>query len=233
MHTALASTTRRRLLELLQVSQVPRDVHDLAAQVGRHTSTVRFHLEVLRTAGLVARVPRAPSGTGRPRSAYVDITADGTQGVPPYQGLAALLAAHLSDSASDRTARAERAGRTWAEQAVPRPRDDAHSMDDAAARVTRLFAELGFQPALIATAAGHQIELHACPFRAVAREHPEVVCSVHLGLLRGSLARLGVQAEASLQPFLEPELCVARLRPPSSSTGDVSCAAGGGSAPPG
>jgi hypothetical protein len=42
-----------------------------------------------------------------------------------------------------------------------------------------------------------------------------VVCTVHLGLLRGALRRFGVpprQARlAGLRPFVEPELCVADI----------------------
>jgi predicted ArsR family transcriptional regulator len=80
--------------------------------------------------------------------------------------------------------------------------------------VTRLFAELGFDPELGGDEAGRQIRLHACPFRDAARANPEVVCSIHLGLLRGTLARLGAPpTTAQLLPFVEPELCVAQLTP--------------------
>jgi NAD-dependent dihydropyrimidine dehydrogenase PreA subunit len=41
----------------------------------------------------------------------------------------------------------------------------------------------------------------------VARDHPEVVCAVHLGLLRGSLTRLDTCAAPRLVPFVEPEPC--------------------------
>ncbi len=58
---------------------------------------------------------------------------------------------------------------------------------------------------------GPQISLHACPFRAVAREHPDVVCAIHLGLLRGSLERLGARVSSRLRPFVEPDLCVAEI----------------------
>ncbi|WP_407068222.1 ArsR family transcriptional regulator, partial [Lapillicoccus sp.] len=55
VHTALASSTRRRLLELLRGADTARDVHELGEAVGLHPSTVRFLLETLRQAGLVAR----------------------------------------------------------------------------------------------------------------------------------------------------------------------------------
>jgi len=79
--------------------------------------------------------------------------------------------------------------------------------------VTGVFAELGFDPRLTDSGDGRQNALRACPFRDLARAQPEVVCSVHLGLLRGTLAQLGaLPATAQLLPFVEPELCLARLR---------------------
>lgn len=57
------------------------------------------------------------------------------------------------------------------------------------------------------------IELRGCPFRDAAVEHPEVVCSAHRGLLDGTVERLGHDTgEATLLPFVEPELCLVRLR---------------------
>lgn len=52
--------------------------------------------------------------------------------------------------------------------------------------MTGLFAEPGFEPELARKGEQLQIRLHACPFRVVAAEHSEVVCSLHLGLLRGA-----------------------------------------------
>ncbi len=210
VHAALASPTRRRLLELLRAGDTPRDAHDLARAIGLHLTTIRFHLEVLRRAGLLVSRPHPQAGVGRPRTAYAPVSRGGAD---TYQGLAGLLAAHLSDTAEGRAARAEQAGLAWAEHLVPAVTGADRSVDEAARQVSGLFAEIGFDPELTAAGAGRQIALHACPFRAVAREHPEVVCSVHLGLLRGSLARLGVSTASRLLPFVEPELCVAQLAP--------------------
>jgi predicted ArsR family transcriptional regulator len=65
----------------------------------------------------------------------------------------------------------------------------------------------------------HRILLHACPFRAVASKHPDVVCAVHLGLLRQTLANLDIPIEATaLEPFVTPHLCIAHLAAASSSS---------------
>jgi predicted ArsR family transcriptional regulator len=60
---------------------------------------------------------------------------------------------------------------------------------------------------------GSVIRLRHCPFLEVATAHPEVVCSVHLGVMQGVLAEQRAPVEAGdLQPFVEPSLCLARLR---------------------
>ena len=93
------------------------------------------------------------------------------------------------------------------------PRGDVGERE-AAQVVTGLFAELGFDPELTVNEQGRQVWLRGCPFRDAARANPEVVCSVHLGLLRGILSRLGASSTtARLTPFVEPELCLAHLGP--------------------
>jgi len=212
VHAALASPTRRRLLELLPADGAPRDAHDLGDAVGLHPSTVRFHLEILRRAGLVIRQTHPQAGVGRPRTAYAAAGRDST--ATAYERLASQLAANLADTTEGRAARAEQIGLDWARQLVPAGAGTGDTMDEAARQVSGLFDRIGFEPELSSVGESRQIALRACPFRAVARQHPEVVCSVHLGLLRGSLDRLGTRAEGRLLPFVEPELCLAQLTPP-------------------
>ncbi len=51
-----------------------------------------------------------------------------------------------------------------------------------------------------------------CPFVELARRHQEVVCPIHLGLIRGALAELGATTSATkLEPFVRADLCVAHL----------------------
>jgi hypothetical protein len=49
--------------------------------------------------------------------------------------------------------------------------------------------------------------------RDLARDHPEVGCAMHLGLLQGLLARSPARPamRAELEPFVEPELCIAKV----------------------
>jgi predicted ArsR family transcriptional regulator len=88
------------------------------------------------------------------------------------------------------------------------------SADEAVRQVIALFAELGFEPELRPDGQDMQLRLRACPFHELAHKYPEVVCAMHLGLLRGTLAQLGAPVAARrIQPFVEPHLCIAHLSP--------------------
>jgi predicted ArsR family transcriptional regulator len=82
------------------------------------------------------------------------------------------------------------------------------SDDDAKRAVTTLLDEHGFRPE--ATEDG--VHMRRCPFHDLAESQPEVVCSVHKGLIDGALEELGSDLRVrSLDVFVEPDLCVARL----------------------
>lgn len=220
-HEALSVAARVRLLDVLRASDRPLDARELARECGLHVSTVRFHLKVLSEAALVWSQSEIPRTRGRPRLLYAPASvggAAGDTGAPAptgYQMLATVLAQHWAETPAERTQRAERAG--WAvakEQGFTPQPSSIKTVRESVAPVSGLFAELGFEPELVQDGAGLQIRLHACPFRSVAQRHPEVVCSMHLGLLRGALAGLGASVSAThLRPFVEPSLCVAHLSP--------------------
>jgi predicted ArsR family transcriptional regulator len=208
---ALASVPRRRLFALL--CEAPHDAHQLAAATGLHVTTVRFHLEVLHRAGLVSSRPQPRTTAGRPRTVYSATTSP--EQPDGYQTLTRLLATHLADTPEKRAERAERAGTAWsAEVAADREKPAESTSEGAVNAVNGLFKDLGFDPELAGTRAHRRIDLHACPFRATARANPEVVCSLHLGLLQGFLAQITAPPmTVELRPFVEPSLCAAHLSP--------------------
>ncbi|ONH22515.1 helix-turn-helix transcriptional regulator [Pseudofrankia asymbiotica] len=228
-HGALAAASRLDLLRLLRAAPGPLDARQLAQESGLAVSTVRFHLERLAAAGLVVRASQPRSTPGRPRVTYTPTSPGEDRG--GYQQLAAALAANLADSATEKAARAEQAGRAWArarfatrssdvDTAGPSPAGtpvhDTRALGDAMREVMALFTEMGFDPELAAEPGGQCVILHACPFLDVARAHPEVVCTLHLGLLRGALEHLAAPAlESRLVPFAEPGLCMAYLTAPA------------------
>ncbi len=118
----------------------------------------------------------------------------------------------------------------------PAEAEAGDSLDRGAVVATEVFDRMGFdaelaagsEPSASLSADSEQvlgrervIRLHACPVRDLARAHPEVGCGLHLGLLQGLVDRAtagGGHADhedaavsARLEPFVEPDLCIARL----------------------
>jgi predicted ArsR family transcriptional regulator len=110
---------------------------------------------------------------------------------------------------------AEDAGREWGAYLTEQPPPyQKLSAQEAVGKLTAIMDELGFSPQAEAGdgAGQYRLRLRQCPFREVAQQHQDVICSLHLGLMRGALARMRAPVTASrLDPFVEPSLCVARL----------------------
>lgn len=213
LHGALAVASRLRLLDTLRASVEPLSAGELAASSGLHLSTVRFHLGILADAGLVSSRTDRRGGRGRPRVVFRAAGPGG--GGTGYELLASVLAANLADDAAQRAEIAERAGHSAAvAQGNGRTPVPGLSMEESVGELVATFGELGFDPDVVPDGDGLQLRLHACPFREVAQTHPEVVCSLHLGLIRGTLETAGGAATATdLQPFVEPHLCIAHIAP--------------------
>jgi len=212
-HGALASTSRLQILTLLRGGSTPLDVAQIAAHTGLHPNTVRFHLRVLVGAGLASCRTDPRGGAGRPRLVYTATTPGFGDPQPDgFQLLADILTSYLAASSAGPTRLAEEAGQAFARR-HPQPAQ-AVTADEAARHVTAMFAELGFEPELVADGQDVQLRLRACPFGALADKYPEVVCAMHLGLLRGTLHQLGAPVTArTMHPFVEPHVCVAHLGP--------------------
>lgn len=215
-HRALADDSRARILALLRASG-PLDTRSLADATGLHPSTVRGHLELLIEAGFVTAAPEERRSPGRPRTLYrAAPDAPLTSEADGYRLLAAILASHLAGTSSDPSAAAVAAGEAWGRYlAEPAPPYAQTSAAAAREQLLDLLDRLGFQPQ--ADDDGRTIRLRHCPFLAVARAHPEVVCGVHLGLMRGALRAWEAPLDTDdLEPFAEPSACVAQLRSAAS-----------------
>ena len=217
LHRALANPLRRRTLAILRARDEPVDVQQLATDLDVHVNTARAHLATLEEAGLVASDPQPRDRPGRPRLAY-RATAQATDleaATPGYRFLAQMLAGYLSSSADDPSGVALGIGAAWGRHLVERPAPfEQLDTGEGIERLVRLLDEFGFEPEL-AVAAGTQprIALRRCPFLDVAREHQDVVCAIHLGLMRGALDELDVTVEATaLHPFVDPDRCVTDLQ---------------------
>ena len=110
---------------------------------------------------------------------------------------------------------AEDAGREWGAYLTDQPPPYKKlTAEEAIAKLTVSMAELGFAPQPEASDGDgqHRLYLRQCPFREVAERHQDVICSLHLGLMRGALERMRAPVSADrLNPFVEPSLCMASL----------------------
>lgn len=211
-HRALSDPKRARILRVLRASEEPLDTQEVAGRMGLHPNTVRFHLDQLAEAGLVVREPEDRDRPGRPRILYRAGEAPPGEG-EGYRFLARILAGYVESTAEDPGAVAEEAGRAWGRYLAERPAPFQQvSPEEALRHILELLTELGFDPEPAAAAGSAEIRLHRCPFLEVAQERSEVVCGVHLGLMRGVLEELGEPITATaLEPFVEPSLCIARF----------------------
>jgi predicted ArsR family transcriptional regulator len=213
--------SRERVLAALRAAQRPVDVQEIAGHTGLHPNTARFHLDRLMVAGLVIREavkrgkPGQPGQPGRPRAVYHAVPAGPGAGRSSYRLLAEILASLVRAMVPDPAQASTEAGQAWgrylAQRPAPLERIDAA---EACRRLTSLLADLGFAAESVATAPGIQIRLRHCPFHELAEKSQVVVCSLHLGLMQGALAEMGAPLSADgLDPFVEPSLCLALLRP--------------------
>lgn len=212
VHRALADETRTQLMRMLESAPRPPDAHQLAEQLGLHVTTVRAHLDVLADAGLVTSHTESRTTPGRPRRLYratgqAPAVADGGG----YRLLAEMLVGHLAGTSPHVVEDAITVGREWGSYLVERPRPHRTTRSGTAREaLLHLMERMGFQPEL--ADGGQQILLRRCPFIDIARDHQDVVCSVHLGIMRGAIQTLGAPLEArELVPFVQPSLCVAHL----------------------
>ena len=214
-HRALADGTRVLLLSVLQGSSELLDAHVLADRVGLHVNTVRWHLGVLVRAGLVVEERAGSGARGRPRHGYRIVEELSTAGLDRFGVLAEVLVDALAHRGPDVAGTLEAAGRARGRMLV-RPRlgdDQGVDAGEAIESIVRLLEGFGFQPRLDRTEDGGRISMRPCPFGELASRNSSIVCTVHLGLMRGTLEALEAPVEATaLEPFAKPDLCVAHFR---------------------
>lgn len=208
---------RREVLDLLRGSAGPLSVAEVADRLDAHPNTVRFHLDALVRAGRVERVRLPPSGPGRPPLVFRARPGMDPAGPRNYQALAAVLAEGLA-AGPDPATSAVAAGRGWGARLLE-PRDAVVPTEAGVRILVGLLDNLGFEPEWPSSGSAERVGLRHCPFLEVARARAEVVCSLHLGLMRGAVASLGAPVTVDrLEPFAEPDLCLVHLSTPDSTT---------------
>ena len=188
----------------------------MGAALGLHVTTARFHLERLVAAGVVVSSPAARPWAGRARSTSTPAAGrPRLAGPEALQAFTELLTSAWSDAADGSPGDPERAasGGSRPEQHGSCPAIGGQHPGAWLGKVgmaVDLLDEWGYQPELSTSAGGRTVELtlHDCPFLTMARAHPDVVCGIHRGLIRGTMAAVGEDgAEVDLQPFVTERTC--------------------------
>ena len=188
-----------RVLRSLAAAEGPVTITALTAELGGHPNSVRMHLEHLVSEGFAVEEPAPTGGRGRPPRAY-RATVAGLQVAgqdDTWDGSSALVAALAEQFATgpEPVAAARELGRRWGRR-----------LRHADAGLLATLAAQGFTP----RTCDDGIELRTCPLLATARQLPQVVCSIHQGLI-DELS----DDPLRLLPFARPGACV--LRPISDS----------------
>ena len=184
---ALGDSTRYAIYEALASAVAPLSVRELAERLDLHPNTVRPHLEQMRDVNLV-EVSTRPRGTvGRPEHRYALAPAAPGVGLDPpahtlLAGMLAATAERMGASGDDLAA----TGRAWGAEAVRRT-----PAPSCVAAVLRELDRLGFAPAVEEGDEVSVVEFTRCPFRELAEAYPELVCSLHRGIVEGVVEQAG------------------------------------------
>lgn len=173
----LNEPVRRAVYEYTVGRGEPVGRNEVAEALGIGRTLAAFHLDRLAEVGLLEvsyarRSGRTGPGAGRPAKLYRRSGAEHEVTLPPrrYQAAAELLAEAVERAGADDLlfATARRQGRSVGAAA-------------GNAELVEVLAEQGYEP----ERRGDSIVLRNCPFHAVARDFPPLVCGMNLALLEG------------------------------------------------
>ncbi|MGW6200545.1 helix-turn-helix transcriptional regulator [Kribbella sp. NPDC055110] len=197
----LEEPTRRRLYEYVVGRSGPVSRDDAASALGLPRTTAAFHLDKLTEEGLLdtcyeRRTGRTGPGAGRPAKLYhrsdreIEITLPERQ----YAVAGHLLATAIQDAETSNLSPREAVNRR------------AHEYGEALGRAAR---DRGEEDLLVQVLEAHGFEprpeadgiaLANCPFRRLAKDHPQLVCGMNLHLVAGLLTSLDTPFQAELAP---------------------------------
>lgn len=185
----LGDNTRYAIYLELARSAHPLSTADVAESLGLHANTVRPHLERMRDVGLLEARPDTSGAVGRPQKLY-NLSPDAPSlGLEPpvFPMLARMLLSMAAVAGIDGDLAAE-AGRDEGRRMAHRDPEPSRPCVDA---TIGMLDELGFDPARVDDGARTQVAFTHCPFAELAAAQPELVCSLHRGLLEGFVDEVG------------------------------------------
>ena len=130
-----------------------------------------------------------------------------------YRLLAEILTSVLAGRLPEPSAAAEEAGEAWGRFLAPAtPPYQRTDRSESLVLLVDTLDRIGFDSHVVDEPGDLRLEVSHCPFLEVAEQHHDVVCAVHLGLMRGILEQTGASMQATgLEPLVEPSRCIAHL----------------------
>jgi predicted ArsR family transcriptional regulator len=208
---SLADPVRRQVYDYVVAQDEPVGREQTASATGIALHTARFHLERLVDEGLLRTefrrlTGRSGPGAGRPAKLYCRAAGEVSVSVPPRSYdlvgsvLAGAVASSLAGEPLDEALRAEAHRR--GHEAGASFTGPGEGLD----RVHALMERDGFEPAVDEA----ELTLRNCPFDALAKEQPALVCGVNLDYVDGAIEGLGCAGlRARLEP--SPDHCCVRV----------------------
>ncbi len=205
----LGDNTRYAIYLDLARSARPLSTSEVADSLGLHPNTVRPHLERMRDVGLLESRPDTSGAVGRPQKLYSLAAEAPSLGLEPpvFPMLARMLLSMAAEAGIDGEA-AACAGRDEGRRLAVR---SSAAPDECVGAAIEMLDGLGFDPASVADDAGATVAFAHCPFADMAETSPELVCSLHRGLIEGFVDEVGGAQVVEFRGLADRVPCQTRL----------------------
>lgn len=206
---SLGDTTRRGIYIAVREAPEPVTVSQIASSFELHPNVARHHLDRLVADGWLQvshrrRSDRRGPGAGRPAKHYEPTGKEVSVQFPQrrYDLLAELLVRALERVAPEDAPRiAEEIGREYGEElAAEIGLPDDSGFETAVQAVARTMMGMGFETEAQPT--DRTLVTRSCPFGDTATNHPEIVCKLDQGIVRGLLAASRQTGTVMVTPHL-------------------------------
>lgn len=209
---SLGDATRRGVYIAVRESAEPVTAAEIARLFDIHPNVARHHLDRLTRDGYLEvthrrRQGRTGPGAGRPAKHYQPTEKDVVVQFPArrYDLLAELLARVVKRLApEDAAAVAEEVGREYGRELAAEiglPQDAGYEV--ATRAVAQAMMGVGFETEIMP--GEHLLVTHFCPFGETAAKHPDLVCRLDQGIVRGLMEAAHQEPLAIVSPHETPD----------------------------
>ena len=193
----LGDNTRYAIYRELARASAPKTTAEISETLSLHPNTVRPHLERMRDVGLLSVEVVGRGDVGRPQHRYSIAPDAPSLGLePPTMPVLARMVLSMAKRLQATPDDAEAVG-------YDEGRDRATGYRNAPSTLEALVADLdrlGFDPVVSDDPRADPtadeglaavVSFAHCPFADLAQQHPDLVCSLHRGLVTGFVADMG------------------------------------------